>query len=376
MPSFGYICNERRVLPTGTLRIGVKSTTVAGYPALYNSTTGNRISQTLSVNTPANGVGYVEITWGNLCPQLNNGNGFCDFASNTTLNVGIDKANNATKDSDDDVTTVQIIVNNAAGASDFSTTSFIDNAAGAPGADALYGIFMQAGDEKAYLLPPLYGSAFPVGPVANWVRYRLYFSNTPVTLATPIESLGIAEFDVIKNTDNTIDVSPNMVDGLDNGTTFYFIGAHVDQANNIGYFTDLAVPMNQVGVIPDFVYGLLSEDFECFVATATYGTPDAREVLTLRQFRNYLIQYHDRWARPFIRFYYKHSPALASFIRDNETLKSISRYVLWAPIQFAKISLRHGLAHALFVFWSPVLLLLILFFWVQGRRNAKSSARH
>lgn len=55
----------------------------------------------------------------------------------------------------------------------------------------------------------------------------------------------------------------------------------------------------------------------CFIATAAYGSDMHEDVLRLRQFRErYLV--NSEWGRNLIVFYYRHSPALAEFIRDQE----------------------------------------------------------
>ena len=57
----------------------------------------------------------------------------------------------------------------------------------------------------------------------------------------------------------------------------------------------------------------------CFIATAAYGTPFAKEVESLRLFRDrYLVGY--RWGRAFIRFYYRHSPPIAQFLKTHSPI--------------------------------------------------------
>lgn len=65
----------------------------------------------------------------------------------------------------------------------------------------------------------------------------------------------------------------------------------------------------------------------CFIATACYGTAMAEEVKILSALRDrYLLP--NPVGQAFVRFYYKYSPKVADFIRDNESLKAIVREFL------------------------------------------------
>jgi hypothetical protein len=362
---FGTICNETRIVPGKELVIAVTSSTT-GPLSIFNSSTNARIGNAGDTILSANGTGNIRVPWSAICLAYTSGNATCEFAGTQAFYVGVDKDGNGIKDGQDDVVSLTIVVNNLIGGNDYTVAA--STITTNPG-DAIYPIAVQAGDEKVYISSFTPGGSVTSG-LAPFIKYRLYFSNAAIAIGSMIEmdSLGSADFK-ISGTGSDVSLSPDYVDGLENGVQYFFVGAHVDQSGNIGYFTDPGtLPLD---AIPDFVYGLLSKDFECFVATATFGTPDAKEVITLRRFRNYLMQYHRDWAQPLIKFYYAHSPKLAAFIRDNEFLKTISRIILWPPIQFAKISLKHGMSYALMIFLLPILLLTILF----RRWNAQARRR-
>ncbi|MDD5454914.1 MAG: hypothetical protein PHW62_05410, partial [Candidatus Ratteibacteria bacterium] len=65
----------------------------------------------------------------------------------------------------------------------------------------------------------------------------------------------------------------------------------------------------------------------CFIATACYGTPMAKEVKVLSQFRDeYLLD--NSLGKIFVAAYYKVSPRIASYISENPCLKNLVRWSL------------------------------------------------
>lgn len=65
----------------------------------------------------------------------------------------------------------------------------------------------------------------------------------------------------------------------------------------------------------------------CFIATAAYGSYQEKHVQILRQFRDrYLLT--STAGRAFVRFYYRHSPAVAAIIADSAFLRSVTRIAL------------------------------------------------
>jgi hypothetical protein len=65
----------------------------------------------------------------------------------------------------------------------------------------------------------------------------------------------------------------------------------------------------------------------CFIATAAFGSYEAKEVKVLRLFRDKYLLPH-AWGREFVKFYYAHSPVLAGYIQDKPALKSFVRLAL------------------------------------------------
>lgn len=92
----------------------------------------------------------------------------------------------------------------------------------------------------------------------------------------------------------------------------------------------------------------------CFIATAAYGSYQQKYVRILREFRDkYLLT--NRIGRAFVRFYYRHSPPLAEFIKKHEVAKYITRILLSPVILIAWLTLKGLLIPLLII---PLLLLL------------------
>ena len=71
----------------------------------------------------------------------------------------------------------------------------------------------------------------------------------------------------------------------------------------------------------------------CFIATAIYSSADHPDVKTLRDFRdNVLLK--TGWGRALIEFYYRHSPDLACYIGEHDSLRVLTRGLL-TPVVLA-----------------------------------------
>ncbi len=69
----------------------------------------------------------------------------------------------------------------------------------------------------------------------------------------------------------------------------------------------------------------------CFIATATYGSAFAPQVIALRRFRDEVLLPSDIGSL-FVTAYYFVSPPLASLVSREQLLKSATKYVLLEPI--------------------------------------------
>ena len=69
----------------------------------------------------------------------------------------------------------------------------------------------------------------------------------------------------------------------------------------------------------------------CFIATAAYGTPTAKQIDVLREFRD-MVLLKNTIGSQFVALYYRFSPPVADFIAGNELLRTVVREFLVDPI--------------------------------------------
>lgn len=69
----------------------------------------------------------------------------------------------------------------------------------------------------------------------------------------------------------------------------------------------------------------------CFIATAAYGTPTAKEIDILRDFRDAVLM-ENSLGKGLVEFYYAVSPPLADIISEHELLRTFVREIIIDPI--------------------------------------------
>ncbi len=107
---------------------------------------------------------------------------------------------------------------------------------------------------------------------------------------------------------------------------YMVVKMRADQLNGNDYFS-LAVPLPVIH----------SGGGGCFIATAAYGTPFAKQVELLKKFRDQKLL-TNKAGRAFVRFYYRHSPVIADFIRNKPILcafvRGMLKPIVWLCGQF------------------------------------------
>lgn len=97
----------------------------------------------------------------------------------------------------------------------------------------------------------------------------------------------------------------------------------------------------------------------CFIATAAYGSDMARQVTLLKAFRDsYLLP--SRFGRLLVKSYYRHSPRIAAFISDSDTLRAVTRVGLVPIVAISYLIMNLGplISFSLFLVFAVALFIL------------------
>jgi hypothetical protein len=109
----------------------------------------------------------------------------------------------------------------------------------------------------------------------------------------------------------------------------------------------------------------------CFIATAAYGTPMAKEVQTLRDFRDQYLLINSL-GQALVAFYYKVSPPIAEFITDHPSLKPIVRAGLVPVVAISTVAVNTTGAEKIAILGLLVVVSVAVAIWVTRRRGRDS----
>jgi hypothetical protein len=106
----------------------------------------------------------------------------------------------------------------------------------------------------------------------------------------------------------------------------------------------------------------------CFIATAAYGTPMAKEIEILRKFRDeYLLT--NPLGQAFVDFYYEVSPPMAEFITEHPNLKPIVRVGLLPAVAISAVVVNTTPADKIAIVGLLALASLSVAIWMTRRRG-------
>lgn len=359
-------CNPKRIYNNLMLTITFKSDTKSGYPMMTKSDGTTLIdSESQSINAGTE-ISY-QVRWGDICEIMNSGtttgDTSCDTEFTGTVRVGVSKELNSTlTDSDDDSVTITLRVHGNQRLEGYDVHE--DCANTGDGEEGICHVEFTEGDEKVYILSA--DSVFTSFPnTSNGISYtalRIVFSETSDDASFSLLGDNVYDLKIdSKSTNAEVFLEQNYVPGLTNGLNYYIKYGTVDAAGNVGFFS----PSVSGPFRPEEVLGLLSDDLNCFIATAAFGSPFAPAVKTLREFRNrFLLPHH--LGKKLTSFYYHYSPPIAQFIKIHSWLKSPVRLLLTPVWLFAELTLHWGITPLIW-FYTFIIIIISFFLFYKNR---------
>jgi len=140
----------------------------------------------------------------------------------------------------------------------------------------------------------------------------------------------------------------------------------VDTIANIDDATTTITMDNSYSIIANFSGGGW-----CFIATAAYGTPMAKEIEILRGFRDeYLLT--NPVGKALVEFYYRVSPPVAEFITEHSSLKPIVRAGLLPAVAMSTIAVNASPARKATMAGLLALVSVAVAAWAARRRGRGS----
>lgn len=349
-------CNKTSVHPALYLNIPLVSNTTATFeqsPQVKYKLSTETITHAVDNPTPpvlAAGQGFnAQITWANLC-RYSTGNANCVLDSNGSfdLTVGIVSGSGDTFVEKVDFKVVFRYVDGTGNSEIAAPCTPPATATGAT--DGVCSFAVTKGDEKIYISEILTSSKSLSTSNAS-VKYDriILFYNKDVTDASTVTPLSQSAILALQNNDpQDATIQDPRIRALENGHSYCFLLGNMDQTGIISNFiSPTALGAQRACATPDAVVGLL-DDKSCFIATATFGSPMAPEVVTFRQFRNEFLLTNAP-GKAFVKFYYQYGPIAANWVSQNEVVKTVSLAVLWPLLIFAKLSLAFGFIPAALV---------------------------
>lgn len=327
-------CNNNRIYGSLQLTIYFSSNSKAGFPTLttgLEGATGLAYSDRSSNNTVGTQQ-FISFSWDTICNAV--ASNPCNAVTGShylQLRLGVDADNNDQLTSADDYVSIKFVISKPA--VDTFTASTKSSAKG------INNLIVFPGDQKVYIEELNYPSNYPrVNDTIGIFKFRglriIYAEDA--SSALPNDPSKYTDLNIVGENSENLDVTPDLVDGLKNGQTYYFRFGSIDDAGNLSnVFADTLTAQ------PSKTAGLLAEDINCFIATAAYGSTLDSHLKSLRQFRSqYLL--NSEVGRKFVKFYYNYSPALAEKIYSSKALKLAAQAFIWPAVLWVEAGLEYG----------------------------------
>jgi hypothetical protein len=139
-----------------------------------------------------------------------------------------------------------------------------------------------------------------------------------------------------------------------------------------GRYVEIRVTLQSfTGEQSPFLYDLTVKPAEpvppCFIATAAYGTPMAKEIQILHEFRDeYLLT--NLVGQALVGLYYRVSPPIAQFITEHPSLKPIVRVGLVPAVVIGTVAVNTTPAEKEVIVGLLVLVSVVVAVWATRRR--------
>lgn len=374
-------CNTRRIYPTLPLRISftVTGDNITGTARMWYSNGGTitQLDFTGTSGTLTKGsTAYVQATWAEICDRLGANSDCSQAVTDGVLYVGISTSDTATSGQYATVTTKIFAPEDATNGINDITCDL------SPQQDGICGFTAYPGDQKIYLEDLNDQGSYPSADTVPFKFLRVYFTDDTTNAFNAINygSQDYADLDI----DSDGAVTPEKIDGLENGVQYFFKTAMVDAAYNVAYMTSddqiTGVTLSNCGSLtapnatcplsatPSEVFGLLEKDFNCFISTAAYGSLMNAKVQDFRAFRNKFLVPYDL-GRKFIFSYYNHGPKAARWMWEHPWSRPVVRAALWPVWLYAVIANSAGLFMANFTFFLMFALVAYSIFVLRTRKQ-------
>lgn len=333
-------CNKASIYGSLALRVTATHTDAGN---LLISKSADRVALTAAAGPNSD---YAAVTWNTLCNNFTTTPGNCDVITTGgtgQFKIWIDKNRNNIIDNDEEGADFQVKVLVVGAGVDIATA----------GGQGITDFTPYPGDEKVYIEDPLVATGTLT---TSWgstaTKVRVFSSINNMTEATPGSGLDYQDLPIVAN---SLTLDNSIVDGLTNGQRTWFRIGIVDEAGNVALlFPDANAESCDTGgdaqckyaATPDEVLGMLTNDLNCFVATAAYGSALEPKLNTFREFRyKRLLPYS--WGRKFVKWYYHYGPYLARYIHDKPVMRASARVLLWPAYGFTRIALSFGIYPAI-----------------------------